>query len=176
MRSLRAFFLGRLLREKLMLVLFIALAALTWASSYSKRATRDWRQIRTTSNELAEQREWLNNREAIETASVQAVQNLDPAKTLDDTRVVGELSALAREHNLRFTNDTPQTERSAQFAVHTVQITLPRAEWTSLRRFYEALSRRSPYIGIEQFALVADRANPNNLNASLRISSVEVVR
>lgn len=176
MRALKAFFLSRLLREKLLLVLFLAIGVLMWASNYSKRAIRDGRAFRSTTNELAEQREWLSNREAIETASVRAVQNLDPARTLDDTRLVGDLSALAREHNLRFTNDTPQTERSGQFAVHTVQITLPRADFDALRKFYFAVARRSPYIGIEQFALVADRANANFLNASLRISSVEVVR
>lgn len=176
MKSLRAFFLSRLLREKLMLVLFIALAAAMWASSFSKRAAGEWRAMRSVTTELTEQREWLRNREAIEAASVQAVQNLDPARTLDDTELVAELSALAREHNLRFANDTPRTERSGQFAVHTVQVTLPRAEWEALKRFYAAVARRSPYIGIEQFALVADRANASQLNASIRISSVEVLR
>ncbi|HYP17633.1 MAG TPA: hypothetical protein VEQ65_10515 [Opitutus sp.] len=176
MRALKAFFLSRLLREKLLLVLFVALGAITWASSFSKRANRDWRGIRNVSTELATQAEWLNNRTAIEEASVQAVQNLDPARTLDGTRLVGELSAMAREHSLRFTNDTPQTERSAQFAVHTVQIQLQRAEWERLYDFYVAVSRRSPYVGVEQFSLVADRANPKSLNAALRISSVEIVR
>jgi len=176
MRSLRAFFLGRLLREKVLLALFIALGALMWASNFGKRATRDWRAVRGVTNELAEQREWLRNREAIEAASVQAVQNLDPSRTLDDTRLVGELNALAREHNLNFTNDTPQTQSSGQFSVHTVQITLQRADWEALRRFYAAIARRSPYMGIEQFALRAEPSNPSNLTASLRISSVEIVR
>lgn len=175
MRSLRAFFLGRLLREKVLLVLFIALGALMWASNYGKRAARDWRDVRAVTAELAEQREWLRNREQIEEASVRAVQNLDPSRTLDDTRLVGELNALAREHKLNFTNDTPQTERSGQFAVHTVQITLQRADWNALRHFYEAIAKRSPYVGIEQFALRAD-ASGANLTASLRISSVEIVR
>ncbi len=176
MRALRAFFLGRLLREKVLLVLFIALGALMWASNYSKRATRDWRAVRAVTAELAEQREWLRNRVEIEEASVRAVQDLDPSRTLDDTRLVGELNALAREHNLNFTNDTPHTERSGQFAVHTVQITLARADWNALRRFYEAIARRSPYIGIEQFALRAEPSNPANLTAALRVSSVEIVR
>jgi hypothetical protein len=176
MRTLRAFFLGRLLREKVLLVLFIMLGALMWASNYGRRAAADWRGIRAVTAELAEQREWLRNREEIEAASVRAVQNLDPSRTLDDTRLVGELNALAREYNLNFTNDTPQTQRSGQFAVHTVQITLQRADWGTLRRFYEAIARRSPYIGIEQFALRAEPSNPANLTASVRISSVEIVR
>jgi hypothetical protein len=112
----------------------------------------------------------------IEAAAVQAVKNLDPAKTLDDTKLVGELSALAREQNLKFTNDAPQTERTGQFAVHTVQLSLQRAEWEALKRFYYALAGRSPYLGVTQFSVVADRANPALLNASLQVSSVEIVR
>jgi hypothetical protein len=176
MRALKAFFLSRHLREKLMLVLFVALGAAIWLSSFSSRAGRAWRAHRTVATELAEQKQWLGNRGVIEAAALQAVKNLDPARTLDDTSLVRDLSALARENNLKFSNDTPQTERSGQFAVHTVQINLPRADWEALKRFYLALARRSPYLGIEQFSLAADRAAPNQLNASLRVSSVEIIR
>jgi len=176
MRTLRAFFLSRLFREKALLVAFVLIGAAMWASSFSKRAAREWRAVRSVSTELETQAQWLANRAAIEEAAVRAVQNLDPSRTFDDTRLVGELSALAREHDLRFTNDTPQTVRSGGFAVHTVQIQLPRADWESLKRFYLKLASRSPYLGIEQFALAADRANPAQLNASLRVSSVEILR
>ncbi len=175
MRALKTFFIGRLLREKLLMVLFVGLGAVMWASNFSGRASRAWRDHRTVTNELAEQKQWLANREAIENAAVEAVKNLDPSKTLDDTRLVGDLSALARDQNLRFTNDTPQTERSGQFAVHTVQFTIARGEWDALRRFYSALARRSPYIGIEQLSMTADRVNPNQINASFRVSSVETI-
>lgn len=174
MRALKAFFLSRLLREKLLLAVFVALGAAMWASNFGQRAVNEWRAVRSVSNELALQKEWLGNRDGIEAASVQAVQDLDPAKTLDNTRLVAELSALAREHNLRFTNDTPVTERSGQFAVHTVQVQLARAEWDALKRFYLGITSRSPYMGIVQFSLQADRANTQQLNASIRVSSVEI--
>lgn len=176
MRTLKAFFIGRLLREKLMLVAFVALGVAMWLSNFAQRANRSWQAQRALTSDLAEQAQWLASQAAIETGATQAVQNLDPAKTLDETRLVADLSALAREHNLRFTNDTPQTERSRQFAVHTVQVNLSRVEWEPLKRFYLALTSRSPYLGIEQFALSADRANPAQLNAQLRVSSVEIVR
>lgn len=176
MRAFKAYFLSRLLREKVMLLVFVGLGAIVWIAGISGRVSRAWVEYRSSSNELAQQKQWLTSREQIEAAAVQAVKNLDPAQTLDETRLVGELNALAREYNLKFAADTPQTERSAQFAVHTVQITLPRAEWEVLYKFYTALSKRSPYIGITQFSLAADRANPVLLNASLRVSSVEILR
>ena len=176
MRALKAYFLSRLLREKLLLVIFIGLGAVMWLSNFSHRLSAATRGLHRAGAELTEQKQWIDNKKPIETAALQAVKNLDPAKTLDDTRLVGDLSALARENNLKFTNDTPRTERSGEFAIHTVQVTVPRADWDSLTKYYLALLKRSPYIGLEQLSLAADRANPQLVNASLRVSSVEIVR
>jgi hypothetical protein len=176
MRFLKTFFLTRLLREKLLLVTIAALIAVTALLSFSTRAGVFWRKQRATTVGLAEQQQWLQNRKAIEQGAEAAVKNLDPARTLDDTRLVGELNALARNQGLKSTNDTPQTVSTGQFAMHTVQFNLVKCDWESLKRFYLELTKRSPYIGIEQFTLQADRANPSQLNASLRVSSVEVVR
>ena len=175
MSTLKAHFLGRLLREKLLLVTFTTLIALVVLSKFGQRAAVFWREAHATTVMLADQQQWLANRTAIEAGSREAVKNLDPARTLDDTRLVGELNALARAQGLKFTNDTPHTERIGQFAVHTVQFNLMKMDWEALKRFYLELTKRSPYIGIEQFVLQTDRASPVLLNASLRVSSVEIV-
>lgn len=176
MRAFKAFFLGRLLREKILLLTIALLVALTVLSSFSKRAATFYRTQRSTTISLKDQQQWLSNRASIETGAQQAVQNLDPARTLDDTRLVGELNGLARAQGLKFTNDTPQTVRSGEFAVHTVQFNLQKTDWESLKKFYLELTKRSPYIGIERFSLQGDRANPALLNAALRVSSVEIIR
>ncbi|MDB6093448.1 MAG: hypothetical protein JWM32_1010 [Verrucomicrobia bacterium] len=176
MRALKAYFLRRLLREKILLVTITALVAATLLSTFGKRATAFWRTQRSTGVALQDQQKWLADRAGIEAAATKAVQNLDPARTLDDTRLVGELNALARSQGLKFTNDTPQTVRSGEFAVHTVQFNLQKSDWDSLKRFYLELTKRSPYVGIEQFSLQAERASPAQLNASLRVSSVEIVK
>lgn len=175
MNALRTFFLGRLLREKLLLVVIVVLVALTFLSNFSRRVVQAWRTQHATTVTLADQAQWLANRATIEAGAGRAVKNLDPAKTLDDTQLVGELNGLARAQGLRFTSDTPRTERSGQFAVHTVQFNLLKMDWNSLKNFYLELTKRSPYIGIEQFSLQSERANPAVLNASLRVSSVEIV-
>lgn len=175
MNALKTFFLGRLLREKLLLVIIVVLVALTFLSKFSGRVAVAWRTQRATGVMLADQAQWLAKRASIEASAGQAVKNLDPAKTLDDTQLVGELNALARAQGVRFTSDTPRTERTGQFAMHTVQFNLLKMDWDSLKRFYVELTKRSPYIGIEQFSLQSERANPALLNASLRVSSVEIV-
>jgi type II secretory pathway component PulL len=175
MNALKAYFLSRLFREKLLLVVIAGLVALTFLSNFSGRVVRAWRTQRTTSVALADEQQWLANRAAIEAAANQAVKNLDPARTLDDTQLVGELNALARAQGLKFTSDTPRTERTGQFAVHTVQFNLIKMDWNALKGFYLELTKRSPYISLEQFSLQAERSNPGLLNASLKVSSVEIV-
>ena len=53
---------------------------------------------------------------------------------------------------------------------------MTKVDWATLKQFYLELSKRSPYIGIEQFSMQVDRANPALLNANFQISSVEISR
>jgi hypothetical protein len=46
----------------------------------------------------------------------------------------------------------------------------------ALIKFYQELSKRSPYIALEQFSLTVDRATPGQLSASFRAVSVELAR
>ncbi len=157
-----------------MLVLFVAIAALWWASAFSTRASAAWAAHHSLTNRLAEQKRWLESRGVIEAAAQQAIKNLDPAQTLDETRLVGELIALARDQNVALSNDAPQTSSSGQFSVHTVQINLQRTDWEALKRYYYSIAGRSPYMGVTQFSIAAQPSNPKVLNATLQVSSVEI--
>jgi len=176
-RTLRALFLGRLLREKLLLVVFFLFAVLLWLSSFTGRAQRFIRAAHTTTTTLKEQALWLANRNAIEASAQKAASRLDAARTLDGTRLLAEVSNMARDAGLKSTTSgESQDVSNGQFAIHSLQFNVSKADWPTFMTFYIALRDRSPYIGIEQFSLLADRANPALLNASLRISSVEIVR
>jgi len=167
---------ARSLREKLLILLFAAALAVWWltlATGRLGRLVQDWRSV---SAELASQRAWLDHRAAIEARAAQAAKNLEPARTLDATHLVGEVMALARQAGLAPGIDSPRTQRTPQFAYHTVEVNFRRAELGALVNFYEALNRRAPYLALEQCALSADRANPAQLNASFAIFSVEVLR
>ena len=66
------------------------------------------------------------------------------------------------------------TERTSQFAVNTIQFSLRNVDWDSLKHFYVELSRRTPYIGLEQFSTTVAPGNASQLNVMLRVSSVEI--
>jgi predicted RNA polymerase sigma factor len=176
-RTLRAFFLGRLLREKLLLVVFALLGVLMWLSSYSKRFGAFWREQHTTTVNLTDQQRWLDNRKALEVAAQKAAGRLDASQTLDGTRLLAAVNAIAAEAGLRNTSSNGATDQSnGEVSIHTLPYKINRADWEALKKFYLALSARSPYIGIERFVLNADRANPAQLNLDLTVTSVEINR
>lgn len=171
-RTLRAFFLSRLLREKLLLVAFILLGVLMWLSSFTRRAGGFWREQRITTATLIDQKRWLDNRQSIEESERKAAAGLDALKTLEATRLYAEVDRLAREAGLTNTALGDQRDdRGGLFPMHTLQVNITKAEWTPLLKFYQSLLARSPYINVENFIL---RVTPPNHSASLRVSSVEI--
>jgi hypothetical protein len=174
-RTVRAFFLARFVREKLLLTGFAVLAAAIWLSSIAGRTGRFVREVRATTSSLNDQALWMSNRSKIEAQAQAAAAQLDAARTLDATRLLVEVGAIATDAGLKnMTSAEAQDQSNGQFSVHTLRFNVTRADWDSIKSFYLGLQKRSPYIGIEQFRLQVDRANAAMLNASIRISSVEI--
>jgi hypothetical protein len=177
MRTLRALFLARSQRVKLLVAAVAVAVAALWFSGLERRAARAVRATRATTGALGEQNLWLGNRAAIEASAQRAAGQLDAVRTLDGTRLLAEVSAIAGEAGLTSTTSgEPKDESDGQFSIHTLQFNVTKVDWAALKQFYLALSKRSPYIGIEEFSVQGDRANPALLNASLHISSVEISR
>jgi hypothetical protein len=176
MRAIRHFFLTRALREKLLLVAFVAVGALWWFSAFSRHAGVFWREVRSTSSRLSVQTEWIKNRVVIEESAKKTAERLDPARTLNGNQLVTTVDQLAKDAGLRNgIGLTPTTERSGQFAVHTAEYNITNAGWDQLRAFYDALQKRSPYISIERFILSATQ-NPAILTLNLKVVSVEIAQ
>ena len=171
---MKAFFLGRALREKILLLAFTLLALLIWLGRGLGRGRALWDDLRTTRAELATQRVWLENRATIEARAAGATKSLDPAKTINATRLLGELNTLAAQAGLSADIGSQTTERTNQFAFHSVQVNIRRADLAALLKLYTELSGRSPYIALEQCTLAVDRANPGQLSASFRVVAVEL--
>ena len=175
-RTIRAYFLSRLLREKLLLLSFILIGTLWWLSSFGTRAARFWREQRTTTSELAVQQQWLNNRTAIEQAAKKAASRLESAQTLDRTRLNAKVNQAASEAGLKNggTSVFP-SETNGQFTIHSLQYQVSGADYDNLQNFYLKLNQQAPYIGIESFAL--SPTNQNDLTKYtliVRVSSVEI--
>jgi len=174
MKRLQHYFLTRSTREKLLLLALSGTASLAWLLSAGGRTRQHWDDWRSLRAQAEEQQIWLSNRATIEARAAKAVQQLDPAKTLNGTRLVGELNSLATQAGLNAEVSGQRSERTTQFAFHSAQVTFRRVNLGSLIRFYEALSARAPYLGLEQVSVTLDRGAPGMLNATFRIVAAEL--
>lgn len=170
---MRRFFLARTMRERALLLAFLLLAAAAWLPSALGRLAVWRREWRSAAIDDQAQRGWIERRAEIEARASTAGQALDPAKTLDAARAFAELNRMAAGLGAEIV--TQRSERSEQFAVHSVQVSIRRADLAGLLRFYEQLVARAPYLGIEQCSISSDRAAPGQLNAVFRIYSVEAL-
>lgn len=177
MKKLRRFFLSRVWREKILLLLFVAIAAAIWGSSVSERISLRSREVSRTGTDLEVQRTWLTRRAKIEADAKAAVENLDPAKSFNPLRLNAELSTMAAKAELPkdFSTDSVNSEKTEDFSVHSVIFKAQRVSFDALRKFYDEIVKRAPYMGIEQFS-VASTNDPSKLNVNLRVTSVEIAR
>jgi len=174
-RSIRAFFLGRLLREKILLIALALGIAIVWFSSWSGRFGRFWTEQNHTTSELKTQALWLTNRGAIERSASSAAAQLVPSETLNANRLNAAVNGIATDAGLtNFHIDDPTDVSNGQFSVHTIPFSCSKVSWDALKTFYLHLQHKAPYLTIESMAVVAERSDPNMLDIVLKISSVEV--
>lgn len=177
--NLRAMFLGRALREKLLLLAFLAIGLLWWGSALARRAAQFNREQRSTTSRLNEQQMWIDNRAFIEANARETAARLDPTRTLNANQLAAAIAQLANEAGLgaNASSGGLNTQIIGQFAMHSLVYTIRNVDWEkSLQKFYIGLQQRAPYIVIEQFAVVAAPNNPAQLTVQMRVVSFEIVR
>lgn len=170
----KAFFLSRLFREKILLLGFILLVAATWLSNVVGRTGKFTRDFGMTSRELATQRAILAQQTSIEAAARAAVEHMDPSKTFDGVRLQAELAAMAQRAGVtNFGAENVTTERISQFTRNSVQVTLRNVDYPALVKFYLEVVKQTPYIGLEQ---VRVSVSNNKHSATMRVTSIELVK
>jgi len=172
---MKAFFLSRVLREKILLLGLVLVAALMWLTSAAGRAQAFYRNYKTTTQNLKDQQRMLDARESIEARAAAAIRQLDPASTFDAIRLQAELDTIASAAGIaNKTIGDARTDKTALFSMNSANITLRNVDYASLVKFYEELKKRAPYIGLDTLSIQANAANVNQLVVTIKVSSVEV--
>lgn len=171
---MKAFFQARSLRERVLLLVFALIGLGWWAPAALGRLGTLRRDLKEFTAERETQQMWLSHRTEIEARATAAGRMLNPAKTLDASQAFAELNRMTA--GLTAELAAQRSVRAEQFALHNVQVSIRRADLKGLYGFYEQLSARAPYLGIEQCVVSVDRANPGLLNAVFRVYSIEALR
>jgi len=164
----------RPVREKLFLCLFLVVLAFLWLSSWSGRLGEQLTAFGTAGREISIQDQWLENAAEIDQQLAQAIVDLDPAKTLAETQLVGSVDAIVREYDLSYSIDPPQSQVGQTFTFHSVRVRVNKAPLTDLLGFSTQLRTLEPYANLDRVTIIADRGNPSLLDAQIQISSVEM--
>lgn len=175
---MKAYFLSRLTREKYLVLALLLIGVAIWGNTVMKRARHIQQTYSATKHELEVQDRWLASKAQIEADAAAAIARLEPARTLDSTKLLAEANRMAAEAGItaNLQVDDIKDEHSAQFALHSLRLTMKKVDYPSLVKFYVELQKRSPYIGLEQFSLQSEPSNPAQLTAIYRLTSVEVLR
>jgi type II secretory pathway component PulM len=173
---MRIWFQSRTMREQLLVTGLVLMFAVTWLVSALGRIQgriTDWRSAR---QEHSAQNLWIERQAEIEERAAAAIRNLDPSKTYDPTRLNSALTTMASNAGLSPTIDPARTEKTAQFAYHTVRVTFRRANLSALLAFYDELVKQTPYLNLESVSLQSDRNAPTQLGAVLQISAPQIAQ
>lgn len=174
-RTLRAFFLSRVLREKLLLVGFLGIAVVMWATAFSSRTGRFLRAQRATTAELKDQSFWIGRKGEIEAATRAAASEMDPTKTLDATGLSVEVSRIANEANVNVSRDSVAPGASiGQFSINSMRLNVNNADWAAFSTFYQKLQARAPYIAITELVMQPVPRNERQILARMTVVSFEI--
>jgi hypothetical protein len=175
-RTVRALFLARLLREKILLVALVLVAAVLWMTNLGGRVGLFLREQRHTQTTLAEQNRWLKKQGEVEKAAKQTSAAFTKERMLNDLGLLTAIQNAVADSGLQRTNISPAPdETSSQLAIHTCTFTVNRVDWQALERFFADLDKNPAYIRVKLFNALSPDKSSDALNVSMQISSVEIL-
>ena len=171
---MKNFYNERLLRERVLLLVFLGIGVLWWGTALIGRVRQNLQVWHSITQEAEIQRLWLAKGASVGERTAQVARQLDAGRTLNAAQAYAEVSRIAQ--GLPLEMGAQRTDRTDNFALHSLQVTFRRTDLASLVRFYEGVAARAPYLGIDQCTISAERATPGMINAVFRIYSVEPVQ
>jgi hypothetical protein len=171
---MKNFYNTKSLRERLLMLGFLLIGVVWWGSDLAGRVRFNVSAWQTAGHDAELQQLWLAQEAAVGARTAAVAQQLDAGRTMNAAQAFTEVDRLAQglPHDL----GGQRTDRTDNFALHSLQITFRRVDMAGLLRFYEGVAARAPYLGIDQCVINADRASPGMVTAVFRVYSVEAVR
>jgi len=168
------FYNSKSLRERLLMLAFLAIGVVWWGSSLAGRVRQQALLWQSIARDAEVQRLWLAQGASVGERTAQVARQLDAGRTMNAAQAYAEVSNLAQ--GLPLEMGAQRTDRTDNFSLHSLQVTFRRVDMASLLRFYQGVIARAPYLGIDQCTITADRAAPGMVNAVFRVYSVEAAR
>ena len=150
---MKAFFLGRQFREKLILIALLAIGSAWWGSALYGSARKFQTDEATQKTARSKQLEVLNREAQILAAQQKLIEKLDPVRTVDSTdELLLTVDRIAKAHPGIGTigSSQPKVSRGAQLTMITQQVTMNnvKPDMNDLVEVYRDFARLAPYVTI----------------------------
>lgn len=171
---MKKFYNAKSLRERLLMLGFLVIGVAWWGSAVAARVRLNVVAWQSAANDAEMQRLWLAQEATVGERTASVARQLEAGRTMNAAQAFAEVNRLAQGMPIEM--GAQRTDRTDNFALHSLQVTFRRVDMASLLRFYEGVVARAPYLGIDQCTVSADRATPGSVSAVFRVYSVEAVR
>jgi hypothetical protein len=173
---MRAFFFRRSWRERVLLLIVLAVGVFIWLFSVLGRARAVQDRWAATGRELREQRQWLDNATELHERLQSRLEQVQQGRSLNANQLVGQLDALVKRHRFAYRLDPPTSERRPPVVLHTVSLAIDKADLPAFAAFADDLRTSLPLVNIEQLVLTPDRRNSAQLDVRLKLSGLELLQ
>ena len=158
-----------------MILLLLLVVAGLWFTNFAGRYSA-WSVRKSGADAEADrQSQWRQQESTINALMQSGLENVRSGKSLGAAQFAGALDSLVRRHRFNFRLDAPSTERRPPVAIHTITLSLEKADIATIVAFVAELRTTMPLVNVEQLTLNADRRNPAQLDARLRLSALEIL-
>lgn len=161
-------------REKLLLLIFICGIAAVWVTYSFTRYNTSFKLLFSTKKRIESYHMILSQKDLVEAQLLEKSAELDSSKTLSSTELIGRVGELIRPLELKYSINSPQTEKGTLFTFHNIRLTVNNAEFEAVLRFSDKLKTLVPYVTLNRVVVTADRSNANLLDVTFHISSLEM--
>jgi len=172
---MRTFLLKRSWRERLLVLVLLAVVAGLWFWNFSGRYSAWSARWDSANRESDRQAMWRTQATDIEARLASGLAEVQGGRSMGAAQFAGALDGLVRKHRFNFRLDAPSTERRPPVAIHTITLSLEKAEIGAIVAMIAELRSTMPLVNVEQLTLSADRRNPVQLDARLRLSALEIL-
>lgn len=173
---MRAFFFRRSWRERILLLVVLAVGVIIWLFSALGRARAARELWAASGRELREQQQWLDSAAATREQLQSLLAQVQQGRSLNANQLVGQLDAVVKRHGFAFRLDPPTSERRPPVVLHTVSLNLDKADLPAFAAFADDLRATLPLVNIEQLVITPDRRNPAQLDVRLKLSGLELLQ
>lgn len=172
---MRTFFFRRTWRERILLLVVLTAAVTVWLFSVLGRTGAARERWSAASTELQHQQLWLDGAAANAEQLKSRLAQVQQGRSLNANQLVGQLDAVVKRQRFAYRLDPPTTERRPPVAIHSVALSIDKAELPALAAFVDDLRSSLPLVNIEQLVITPDRRNPAQLDVRLKLSGLELL-